>query len=163
MVFPIVMYGRVLDLKESWELKNWCFWTAVLEKTPESPLDCKELKPIHPKENQSWIFIGRTDAEAESPILWPPGTKNWLTGKDPDAGEDWRQEERGWQRMTGCMASPTRRTWVWASPGSWWYTRKPTMLQSMGSQRVRHDLVTEQQQQWSPSDQMEERDGTSNW
>ena len=83
-----------LDYKESWALKN-CFWTAVLEKTLESPLDCKEIEPVHPKGNQSWIFIGSTDAEAETPILWPPDVKNWLTGKDPDAGKDWRQEEKG--------------------------------------------------------------------
>ena len=80
---------------ESWVPKNWCFWTVVLEKTPESPLDCKEIQPVHPKRDQSWIFIGRTDAEAESPILWPPDAKNWLIGKDPDAGTDLRQEEKG--------------------------------------------------------------------
>ena len=74
---------------------NWCFWTVVLEKTLESPLDSKEIKPVHPKGNQSWIFIGRTAAEAETPILWPPDAKNWLIGKDPDAGKDWRQEEKG--------------------------------------------------------------------
>ena len=78
-----------------WASKNWCFWTVVLEKTLESPLDCKEGKPVHPKGNQSWIFFGRTDAEAESPILWPPDAKNWLIGNDPDAGKDWRQEEKG--------------------------------------------------------------------
>ena len=84
-----------LDCKESWVIKNWCFWTVVLEKTLESPLDCKEFQPIHPKGNQSWIFIGRTDAEAETPILWPPDVKSWLIWKDPDAGKDWRQEEKG--------------------------------------------------------------------
>ena len=84
-----------LDYEESWAPKNWCFWTVVLEKTLESPLDCKEIQLVHPKGNQPWIFIGRTDAEAETLILWPPDTKNWLTGKDPDAGEDWRQEEKG--------------------------------------------------------------------
>ena len=84
-----------LDYKESWALKNWCFWTVVLEKTLESPLDCKEIKPFHPKGNQSWIFIGRNDAEAEAPILWPPDRKNQFTGKDPYAGKDWRQEEKG--------------------------------------------------------------------
>ena len=88
-----------LDYKESWALKNWCFWTVVLEKSLESPLDCKEIKPVNPKGNQSWIFIGRTDAEAETPILWPTDVKNWLTGKDPDAGKDWRQEEKGRQRL----------------------------------------------------------------
>ena len=84
-----------LDHKESWALKNWCFWTVMLEKTLVSPLDSKEIKPVNPKGNQSWIFIGRTDAEAEAPILWPPDTKNWLIGKDPDTGKDWRWEEKG--------------------------------------------------------------------
>ena len=84
-----------LDYKESWALRNWWFWTVVLKKTHESPLDSKDVKPLHPKGNQSWIFIGRTDAEAESLVLWPPDAKNWLIGKDPDAGEDWRQEEKG--------------------------------------------------------------------
>ena len=80
---------------ESRTLKNWCFWSVVLEKTLESPLDCKEIQPVHPKGNQSWIFIGRTDVEAENPILWPPDAKNWLIWKDPGAGKDWRQEEKG--------------------------------------------------------------------
>ena len=84
-----------LDHKEIWAPKNWCFWTVVLEKTLESPLDSKEIQPVHPKGNQSWIFIWRTDAEAEAPILWPPDVKSWFNGKDPDAGEDWRQEEKG--------------------------------------------------------------------
>ena len=84
-----------LDYKESWVSKNWCFWTVVLEKTLESPLDCKEIKPVNPKGNQYWIFIGRTDAEAETPILRSPDVKNWLLRKDPDAGKDWRQEEKG--------------------------------------------------------------------
>ena len=83
-----------LDRKESWAPKNWCFWTVVLEKTLESP-HCKEIQPVHPKGSQSWIFIGKTDAEAETPILWPPHVKNWLIWKDPDAGKDWRQEEKG--------------------------------------------------------------------
>ena len=84
-----------LDHKESWVLKNWCFWNVVLEKSLESPLDCKEIQTVNPKGNQSWIFIERTDAEAETPILWPPDVKSWLIGKDPDAGEDWGQEEKG--------------------------------------------------------------------
>ena len=88
-----------LDCEESWALKNRYFWTMVLEKTLESPLDCKEIKPINLKGNQSWIFIGRADAEAETPILWPPDGKNWLIEKDPDAGKDWRQRRRGRQRM----------------------------------------------------------------
>ena len=84
-----------LDCEESWVPKNWCFWTVVLEKTLESPLDCKEIQAVHPKEDQSWVFIGRTDAEAETPILWPHHAKSWLIGKDPDAGKDWGQEEKG--------------------------------------------------------------------
>ena len=84
-----------LDHKESWAPKNWCLWTVVLEKTLESPLDCKEIQPVHPKGDQSWVFTGRTDTEAETPILWSPDAKNWLIGKDPDAGKDWRQEETG--------------------------------------------------------------------
>ena len=88
-----------LDYKESWVPKNWCFWTVVLEKTLRVPLDCKEIQPVLPKGNQSWTFIGRADPEAEIPILWPPDVKNWLIGKDPDPGKDWRQEERGWQRV----------------------------------------------------------------
>ena len=96
VVFPVVMYGcESWTHKESWVPKNWCFWTLVLEKTLESPLDCEEIQPVHPKGNQSWIVIGRTDAEPETPILWPPDVKNWLTGKDPDARKDWRQEEKG--------------------------------------------------------------------
>ena len=85
----------VLDCEESWAPKNWCFWTVMLEKTLVSPLDCKEIQPVHPKGDQSWVFIGRTDAEAETPILWPPDAKSWLIGKDPDAGRDWGQEEKG--------------------------------------------------------------------
>ena len=99
VVFPVVMYGcESWAIRESWAPKNWCFWTLELEKALESPLNSKEIQPVHPKGNQSWIFLGRTDAEAETPILWPADTKNWLTGKDPDAGKDWRQEEK--KRMT---------------------------------------------------------------
>ena len=95
MIFPVIMYGCELDYKESWTRKNWCFWTVVLEKMLETPLDSKEIQLVNPKENQSWISIGRTDAEAETPILWPPDAKNWFIGKDSDAGKDWRQEEQG--------------------------------------------------------------------
>ena len=84
-----------LDCKESWAPKNWCFWIVVLEKTLENPLECKEIQPVHPKGDQSWIFIGMTDAEAEILILWSPDVKNWFIWKDPDAGKDWRQEEKG--------------------------------------------------------------------
>ena len=83
------------DYKESWALKNWCFWTVVLEETPESHLDCKEIEPVPPKGDQSWVFIGRTDAEAEAPVLWPPDVKSWLIWKDLDAGKDWGREEKG--------------------------------------------------------------------
>ena len=130
-----------LDYKESWALKNWCFWTVVLEKTLESPLDSKEIQQVHPKGNQFWIFIGRTDVEAETPILWLPDAKNWLIWKDPDAGKYRRR--RGWQRWDGYMASVTQWTCVWASSRSQWWTGKPDMLQSMGSQRVGHDWATE--------------------
>ena len=132
-----------LDYKESWVLKNWCFWTIMLEKTLESPLDYKESQPVHPKGNRSWIFTGRTDAEAETPILWPFDAKNWLIWKDPDAGKDWRQEEKGMTGWVGGMASLTLWTSVWVSSGSWWWTGKPGILQSMGSQRVEHDWATE--------------------
>ena len=84
-----------LDDEENWAPKNWCFWTVMLEKTLESPLDCKGIQPVHPKGGQSWVFIGRTDVEAETPILWPPDAKSWLIWKDPDAGKDWGQEEKG--------------------------------------------------------------------
>ena len=96
VVFQVVIYGcESWTYKESWAQKNWCFWTVVLEKTLESPLDCEEIQPVHPKGNQSWIFIARTDVEAETPIFWPPDVKSWLIAKDPDVGKDWRQEEKG--------------------------------------------------------------------
>ena len=124
-----------LDYKDSWVLKNWCFWTVVLEKTLEGPLNCKEIQPVQPKGNQSWIFIGRTDAETETPILWAPEAKNWLIWKDPDAGKDWGQKEEGTtEDEMDASASPTRWTWVWVNSGSWWWTGKPGMLQSTGSQ-----------------------------
>ena len=127
-----------LEYKESWALKNWCFWTVMLEMTLESPLDCKEIQPVHPKEDQSWVFIGKTDVEAETPILWPPDAKSWLIGKDPDAGRE--GDDRGWD---GWMASPTQWTWVWVDSGSWWWTGRPGVLQFMGSQRTGHDRATE--------------------
>ena len=132
-----------LDQKESWALKNWCIWTVVLEKTLESPLACKEIQPVHPKENQSWAFIGRTDAEAETPILWPPDAKSWLIEKTLLLGKiegRKRGDNRGWD---GWMASLTQWIWVWVSSGRWWWTGKPGMLQSMGSQRVGHNWATE--------------------
>ena len=96
MVFPVIMYGcESWTIKESWAQKNWCFWTVVLKKTLESPLECKEIQSVHPKGDQSWIFIGRTDVEAETPVFWLPDAKSWFLGKGPDAGKDWRQEEKG--------------------------------------------------------------------
>ena len=132
-----------LDHKESWMAKNWCFWTMVLEKTLESPLDYKEVKPVNPKGNQSLIFIGRIDAEAETLTLaiWckelTPWKRPWCWER-LKAGEE--GDNKGWD---GWMASPTWWTWVWASSGSWWWTEKPGVLQSVGSQRARHDWVTE--------------------
>ena len=111
--------------------------TVVLKKSLESPWDCKEIQPVHPKGDQSWVFIGRIDAEAETPVLWPPDAKSWLTWKDPDAGKDWGQEEKGMteDEMVGW-------TWVWVDSGSWWWTGRPGVLQFMGLQRVGHDWTT---------------------
>ena len=131
-----------LEYKESWAPKNWCFWTVVLEKTLESPLDCKEIQPVHLKGNQSWIFIERTDAEAETPIIWPPDVKNCLIRKDLDAGKDWRQEEKGTQRMRR-LDSITDSMDMSLSRLQLWWTGRPGVLQSMRSQRVGHDWVTE--------------------
>ena len=135
-----------LEYKESWAPKNWSFWTVVLEKTLESPLDCKEIQPVHPKGNQSWIFIGRTDAEAETPVLWPPDVKSWLAGKDPDAGKDWGQEEKGTTEDETVGWHHRLNGRVWVNLGSCWWTGRPGVLWSMGSQSVGHNLVTEQQQ-----------------
>ena len=126
--------------------KNWCFWTVLLEKTLESPLDCKEIQPVHSKGVQSWVFFGRTDAEAETPILWPPHAKSWLNGKDINAGSPLllgtggEGDDRGWD---GWMASLIRWMWVWVNSGSWWWTGRPGILRFMGSQRVGHDWATE--------------------
>ena len=135
-----------LDHKEGWAPKNWCFWIVVLEKTLESPLDCKEIQPVHPKGNQPWVFTGRTDAEAdvaEAPILWPLDMKNQLIGKDPDAGRDWGQEEKGLTEWYSWMTLSTQWTWVWANSWRQWRTGKPDMLLSIESQRVRTDWATE--------------------
>ena len=132
-----------LDCKESWALKNWCFWTVMLEKTLESPLECKEIKLVNPKGDQSWIFIGRTDTEVETPILWSPDAKSWLTRKDPDAGKDWGQEEKGTTEDEMTRWHQGQRTWVWVNSRSWWWAGRPGVLQSMRSQRVGHDWVTE--------------------
>ena len=138
-----------LDYKESWAPKNWCFWTVVLEKTLESPLVCKQIQPVHPKGDQSWVFTGRTDVEAETAILWPPDAKSWLFGKDSDAGRDWGQEKKGmredemawWHHQLKLKLSQTPGVWV--NSGSWWWTGRPGVLQFMGSQRVGHDWATE--------------------
>ena len=106
-----------LDCKESWSPKNWYFWTVVMEKTLVSPLDCQDIQAVYPEGNQSWIFIGRNDGETETPILWPPNVKSWLIGKDPDAGKNWGQEEKGDRAWDCWMASPTQWLWVWANSG----------------------------------------------
>ena len=106
-----------LDYEESWVPKNWCFWTVVLEKTLESPLDWREIQLVHPKGNQSWILIGRTDVETETPILWLPDVRNWLIWEDPDARKDWRLEEKGMKGWDGWMASLIQWTWVWGNSG----------------------------------------------
>ena len=132
-----------LDLKEGWVLKNWYLWTVMLENTLESPLDCKEIKPVSPKWNQAWMFIGRTEAGAL--ILWLPDVKSWLIGKVSDSGKDWGQEEKGMteDEMAGWHFSPTQWTWVWVNSRSWWWTGRPGVLWFMGSQRVRHNWATE--------------------
>ena len=133
-----------LDCEESWGLKNWCFWTVVLEKTLESPLDYKEIQPVHSKGDQSWVFFGKNDTKAETPVLWPPHAKSWLIGKDSDAGRDWGQEEKGttedemagWHHwLDGCESEWT--------PGVGDGQGRPGVLQFMGSQRVGHDWATE--------------------
>ena len=133
-----------LDYKESWALKNWCFWTVVLEKTFESPLDCKEIQPVHPKGDQSWIFIGRIDAEAQTPILWPLDAKNWLIGKDSDAGKDWGWEEKGTteDEMVGWHHRLDGHEFE-STPGVGWWAGRPGVLQSIGPQRVGHYWGTE--------------------
>ena len=133
-----------LDYKESWAPKNWCFWTVVLEKTLESPLDCKKFQPVHLKGNQFWIFIGRTDIEAETLNTLATRCEELTHLKRPWCWERLKAggegNDRGWD---GWMASPTQWTWVWVNSRSWWWTGRPGVLQSMGSQRIRHDWVTE--------------------
>ena len=132
-----------VDCEEGWVLKNWCFWTVVLEKTLESPLDCKEIQPIHSEGDQPWVFFGRNDAKAETPVLWPPHVKNWLIGKDwcwEGLGAGGEGDGRGWG---GWMASLTWWTWVWVNSGSWWWTGRPGVLRFMGWQRVGHDWATD--------------------
>ena len=130
-----------VDYKESWAPKNWCFWTAVLEKTLESPLDCKEIQAVHPKGDQSWVSIGRTDIEAETPIIWCKELTHlkrpWCWERLRAGGEG---DNRGWD---GWMASPTQWTWVWVNSRSWWWTGRTGVLHSMGLQRVGHAWATE--------------------
>ena len=139
------MWMWELDCQESWALKNWCFWTVMLEKTPENPLNCKEIQPVHPKGDQSWVFIGRTDAEAEIPILWPPHAEltHW---KRPWCWEGLRVgeegDDRGWD---GWMASLTLCTWVWVNSRSWWWTGMPGVLWFMG----RKELNMTEQLKWT--------------
>ena len=132
-----------LDYKESSVAKNWCFWSVVLEKTLESPLDCKEIQPVHSEGDQPWDFFGRTDAKAETPVLWPPHEKSWLIGKDSDAGRDWGQEEKGTTEDEMAGWHLTRWMWVWMNSGSWWRTGRPGVLRFMGSQRVGHNWETD--------------------
>ena len=134
----------ILDCEKGWALKNWCFWTVVLEKTLESPSDCKEIQPVHSKGDQPWVFFGRNDSEAETPVLWPPHVKSWLIGKDSDAGRDWGQEENGTteDEMAGWHHWLNGR-WVWVNSGSWWWTGRPGVLRFMGAQRDGHDWVTD--------------------
>ena len=133
-----------LDCEEGWVPKNWCFWTVVLEKTLESPLGCKEIQPVHSEGDQPWDFFGRNDAKAETPVLWPPHAKNWLIGKNSDAGRDCGQEEKGMteDEMAG-WHHLSQWTWVSVNSGSWWGTGRPGVLQFMGSQRVRHNWATD--------------------
>ena len=133
-----------LDSEEGWALKNWCFWTVVLENTLESPLDCKEIQPVHSEGDQPWDFFERSDAKAETPVLWPSHAKSWLIGKDSDAGRDWGQEEKG--TTEGEMAGwhhwlDGLTLWVWVNSGSLWW--RPGVLRFMGLQRVGHDWATE--------------------
>ena len=133
-----------LACEEGWLLKNWCFWTVVLEKTLESPLDCKEIQPVHSEGDQPWDFFGRNDAKAETPILWPPHEKSWLIGKDSDAGKDWGREEKGTteHEMAGWLPRLDGHQFGLNS-GSWWWTGRPGVLRFLGSQRVGHNWATE--------------------
>ena len=136
-----------LDYRESWAPKNWCFWTVVLDKTLESSLDCKEIQPVHPKGDQSWMFTGRTDVEAElqyfGHLMWKADSFEktlMLLGIRERLKAGGEGDDRGWD---GWMASPIQWIWVWVNSRSWWWTGRPGVLQSMGSQRLRHDWVTE--------------------
>ena len=144
MVFPVVMYGCELDCEESWVPKNWCFWTVVLEKTLGSPLDCKEIQPVHSEGDEPWEFFGSYDAKAETSVLWPPHAEltHW---KSPwcweGLGTGGDGDDRGWD---GWMASPTGWTWVWVNSRRCWWTGRPGVLWFMVSQRAGHDWAAEQ-------------------
>ena len=139
------MYGCELDYKESWAPKNWCFWTVVLEKTLESPLDFEEIQPVHPKGDQSWVFIGKTDAEAEAqaPILWSPDAKNWLIWEYPDAGKDWRQEQKGMTEDEMVDGITDSIDMIFSKLQELVMDREAGLLLSMGSQIVGHDWEIE--------------------
>ena len=143
MVSPVVMYGCELDCEESLVLKNWCLWTVVFKKTLESCLECKEIQPVHPKGDQSWVFIGKTNAKAETPVLWPPHVKSWLIGKDSDAGRDWGQEEKQTteDEMAGWHHRLDGRESEW-TPGVVVRQAGLACCDSWG-RRVGHDWVTE--------------------
>ena len=135
------IFNMLLGSSKNFEL--WCFWTVVLEKTLESPLDCKEIQPVHSERDEPWDFFGRNDAKAENPVLWPPHAKSWLIGKDwcwEGLGAGGEGDDRGWY---GWMSSPTQWIWVWVNSGSSWWKGRPSMLWFMGSQRVGHDWATE--------------------
>ena len=132
-----------LDCEEGWVPKNWCFWTVVLEKTLESPLDCKEIQPVHSEGDQTQVCFERNDAKAETPLLWPLHVKSWLIGKNSDAGRDWVQEEKGTTEDEMAGWHHWLWTWVWVNFGSWWWSGRPGVLLFMGSQIVRHDWATE--------------------
>ena len=144
MVFPVVLYGC-----ESWNIKKAehgrtdAFELLCWRRLLRVPWTIRRSNQSIPKGYQSWGFFGRTDAGVETPILWLPLVKSWLIGKDPDAGRDWGQEEKGTTEWDGWMASPTRWTWVWVNSWSWWWTERPGVLRFMGSQKVRHDWATE--------------------
>ena len=138
-----------LDCEETWAPKNWCFWTVMLEKTLESPLDYKEIQPVHSKGDQSWVFFGRTESKAETPILWPPHVKSWVIGENSDARRDWGQEEKGRQRMGWLGGITDQLVWVWVNSGCWWWIGRPDVLNSW----VHKELDTTEQLNWTEAEE----------